>query len=92
MQRSIWKSNVPIVDVFLKTVREVNPMKNVQIVLWNNVVAKKDDPKNFVNYSVFNELRNLYTDYEAGFNMIKNTRVSEISTKYYIMTVKSQQN
>gem|GEM_PF-5449258 len=44
-------------DVFLKTVREVNPMKNVQIVLWKNVVAKNGDPKNFVNYSVFNELR-----------------------------------
>jgi len=36
------------VDVFLKIVREVNPMKNAQIVLWNDVVAKKSDPKNFV--------------------------------------------
>ncbi len=51
------------VVAFLKTVREVNPITNVQIVLWKNVVAKKGDPKNFVNYLVFNELRNRYYDY-----------------------------
>jgi hypothetical protein len=32
---------VQIVDVFLKTVREVNPMRNAQIVPRKNVVAKK---------------------------------------------------